>query len=149
MNRAAALLDDALVRVRPHEPGALDYEDLQIGDLLEQLVSETVAEADAKAQTIVIEGHARARADRRTLGSALSNLVRNAVKFTRRGGIIHLRVKASEARVTMEVEDSISQVPAPAHSSPGPDRPPARLLSRLKRIAAHRTRRGNFSRCTL
>jgi signal transduction histidine kinase len=109
--RVASLLDDALVSIRLHEVGASQYDSFEVSDLLRELVNDLTAEAEAKHESIFIEGGATLRADRRALGSALSNLLRNAVKFTREGGDIHLRAKASQGAVMIEVEDSCGGLP--------------------------------------
>ena len=111
LNRVSDELDDALVSIRLHDVGVAQYETFEIGDLLRELVDDTTAEAEAKGELIVIEGAATMRGDRRALGSALSNLLRNAVKFTRQGGAIHLRTKASKGAVLIEVEDSCGGLP--------------------------------------
>lgn len=111
LGRMGRLIDDALVSISLHEPRPLAYETFDVSVLLRQLANDITAEADAKSQTITIEGSARIRADARTLGSALSNLVRNAVKFSRHGGEIHVRVKEAEARVSIEIEDSCGGLP--------------------------------------
>lgn len=111
LNRASELLDDALVSIRLHEVGVSQYETFEVGELLRELVDETTAEAEAKAQTIVVAGSASMRGDRRALGSAISNLLRNAVKFTRPRGVIHLRAKPSKGAVIIEVEDSCGGLP--------------------------------------
>jgi signal transduction histidine kinase len=111
LRRVGTLLDDALVSIRLEEQDALTYEDFQVRELLAQLVNDSAAEAAAKAETIVIEGSACAHADRRSLASALSNLLRNAVKFTKPGGSIHLRVKEVDCRIMIEVEDGCGGLP--------------------------------------
>ena len=111
LNRVSELLDDALVSIRLHDVGVAQYETFDIGDLLRELVDDTTAEAEAKGESIIVEGAATMRGDRRALGSALSNLLRNAVKFTRQGGAIHLRAKASKEAVVIEVEDSCGGLP--------------------------------------
>ena len=50
-------------------------------------------------------------ADERLLDSALSNLVRNAVKFSAPGATVHLRAKQSVERVVLEVEDQCGGLP--------------------------------------
>ncbi|MDB5216083.1 MAG: Sensory box histidine kinase/response regulator [Myxococcaceae bacterium] len=111
LGRVAMLLDDALVSIRLHEVGAAQYESFEVADLLHELVGDLTAEAEAKHESIFIEGAAMLNADRRALGSALSNLLRNAVKFTRSGGDIHLRTKCSRGSVVIEVEDSCGGLP--------------------------------------
>ena len=111
LGRVATLLDDALVSIKLHEVGVAQYDSFEVADLLHELVGDLTAEAEAKHESIFIEGAATLRADRRALGSALSNLLRNAVKFTRRGGNIHLRTKASQGAVMIEVEDSCGGLP--------------------------------------
>jgi signal transduction histidine kinase len=112
--RVAGLLDDALVSIRLDEVGVAQLETFDVGELMRQLVVDLRAEAEAKHERIIVEGSATMRGDRRALGSALSNLLHNAVKFTRRGGAIHLRAKPIDASVVIEVEDSCGGLPAGA-----------------------------------
>jgi signal transduction histidine kinase len=51
-------------------------------------------------------------ADRRLLTSAVSNLVQNAVKFTRAGGQVSLRAREEGIVVAIEVEDECGGLPA-------------------------------------
>jgi hypothetical protein len=50
-------------------------------------------------------------ADPRLLRSALSNLIRNAIKFSKPGGTIWLRGKEAQGRVLLEVEDECGGLP--------------------------------------
>jgi signal transduction histidine kinase len=50
-------------------------------------------------------------ADRQMLGSALSNLLQNAFKFTRRSGRVALTVRAPPDRILIEVEDQCGGLP--------------------------------------
>jgi signal transduction histidine kinase len=50
--------------------------------------------------------------DQRLIRSALSNLVRNAVKFSHAGGSVVVRARCVAERVTIEVEDSCGGLPS-------------------------------------
>jgi signal transduction histidine kinase len=49
--------------------------------------------------------------DQRLVRSALTNLVRNAVKFSHQGGAVEVRAKGGPDRVVIEVEDSCGGLP--------------------------------------
>ena len=51
-------------------------------------------------------------ADRHTIASALSNLMENAIKFTRTGGHISMSVHAAKGRVLIEVADECGGLPS-------------------------------------
>jgi signal transduction histidine kinase len=52
--------------------------------------------------------------DARLVRSALSNLVRNAVKFSHEGGSVEVRARGGEEHVVIEVEDSCGGLPSGA-----------------------------------
>jgi signal transduction histidine kinase len=51
-------------------------------------------------------------ADPQLLGSAVTNLLNNAFKFTRAGGRVVLRVRTEDGRLLIEVEDECGGIPA-------------------------------------
>jgi signal transduction histidine kinase len=63
---------------------------------------EVLVEADPELQIV---------ADEKLLQSALSNLIRNAVKFSAAGATVHVRAKSSPERVVIEVEDQCGGLP--------------------------------------
>ena len=90
-----------------------------------------------------VEEHVAIDADRQLLASAVSNLVENAFKFSKRGGTVTLTTRATAERVFIDVEAT------PAGVSPGQDRSPIQasfFAGRLRSIGArpralHRARR--------
>jgi heavy metal sensor kinase len=69
---------------------------------------------DEKGQLLTVDGPADAmlRGDWLLLRQALVNVVHNAIKYTPRGGRIALRIRSSEKRVFLEVEDAGPGIPA-------------------------------------
>jgi signal transduction histidine kinase len=99
-------IDHALVdaRLRGIDAGAsLQLEPIDIGALLRQSVADSQPDADARRVTLTVDasGPLKANADARVLRSALGNLIRNGVKFTRSGGKVTVRARPG----TVEIED--------------------------------------------
>jgi signal transduction histidine kinase len=72
-------------------------------------------EANAKGIALTVrpvEPALAVQGDRHTLGSVLSNLLQNAVKFTAPSGHVSLSAHASAGRVLIEVEDECGGLPA-------------------------------------
>lgn len=82
-----------------------------------------VSEAEAKGVELrlMIEHDELIDVDRRLVCSALGNLLRNGVKFSRAGGVVEMRAAIANRRVTIEVEDSCGGLPPgkPSHRSCG------------------------------
>ena len=109
--RLGMLIDDSLVTSRLAQTTDVDCVTLDARQLVEDVARESAAEMELKEITLSIEGAGSLCADPKVLRSAISNLVRNAVKFTARGKSIHLRVKEADARVVIEVEDACGGLP--------------------------------------
>jgi signal transduction histidine kinase len=112
--RLSSLVDDALVTVRLAEASDVNRVPLALRALVEEVARDSEAELGAKGQRIDIEGEASVSADPKIIRSALSNLVRNAVKFTPRDRTIHVRIKPTSTRVVIEVEDACGGLPPDA-----------------------------------
>ena len=96
-----ALID---VRLRGIDAGAtLHLEPVDLAAILRQALEDSLPDAEARRIQIALDGPAPvpARADVRVLRAALGNLVRNAVKFTRSGGRVAIRVGPG----SIEIED--------------------------------------------
>ncbi len=111
--RLQELVDGALIEVRLRESGEIQRERLDLRELVRDIVEIAIPEIEAKDQRVelTLDEEGEIDADRRLLRSALSNLVRNAVKFSVRGGTIHVRTRATEGRVIIEVEDACGGLP--------------------------------------
>ena len=70
-------------------------------------------EARCKGQTLEVDVDSTLRvlADPHYLISALSNLVQNAIKYSRKGGAIHVRSREQGDLVLLEVEDQCGGLP--------------------------------------
>jgi signal transduction histidine kinase len=111
--RLRALGDSSLAIVRL-EAGIRPLERMSVASFLGEV--EIGASMQAKGQglsftvqavdpALIIEG------DRQVLAAAVSNLLQNAFKFTRKGGAVSLRARATADRVFVEVEDECGGLP--------------------------------------
>ena len=109
----SALIDGALIDLRLQDGAAIERREINLLELVAALEQEIGPHADANglkfttdiAPDIIIHG------DLRIIQSALSNLLRNAIKFSHPGGTIQLRARAAEGRIVIEVEDSCGGLP--------------------------------------
>lgn len=111
IRKASQLIDDALVTVRLRELGRMSCQPLDLAQLARAIAEESAGEAEAKRIRIVVRGEATIEADPKALRSALSNLVRNAVKFSHADGEVDVRVRTAEGRAVIEVEDECGGLP--------------------------------------
>lgn len=93
--------------------GDLRHERVSTGDLVAEALAESAMDAEAKGIRFAtsIDGDIVVAVDRRLLRSALTNVVRNAVKFTRTGGTIELRTRTDRGRAAIDVEDECGGLP--------------------------------------
>ncbi len=107
-------IDNTLVSVRIRELGRsrpVQTDDLVLRQVAEAVRDELSGDAEERQVSIEVEGNARLRADPRLIHSAIANLVGNAVKYTRAGSVIHVRLRQTPERVTVEVDDECGGLP--------------------------------------
>lgn len=139
LKRLATAIDEALVDVRlkaVSDGGVhLHIERLCLRDLVEEIVRDCAAEARAKGVSLesTYDGSPETLADRRLMRAALTNVVRNAVRFTRPQGHVHVCCSIREGRAVVDVEDECGGLP--------PDRA-EQMFESFRRIGRDRSELG-------
>lgn len=114
LERLRALIDQTLVEGELQAGVDLRLEPTPVDELLRGLEAECAADAERRriALRLECEGGLVVPSDQRYLHSALSNLVRNALKFSHEGGEVVVRARRGAAKVLIEVEDECGGLPA-------------------------------------
>ena len=111
--RMRDLIDRSLaeVRLRAELPPA--WEAIRVADVFEYISTTAGSDAEARALKVVweVDPSLRVEADRQLFVSAVSNLVQNALKYSRRGGTITIRGRRAGGCVLVEVEDACGGLP--------------------------------------
>jgi signal transduction histidine kinase len=104
------LLVDRLLDLARLDAAALDLGEVDMGRLVKDAVARQRAIADAAGVTVTCEGSAsvRVQGDEALISQLVGNLVRNAIKFNRRGGSVRLVLE--RARLTI-VDTGIGMSP--------------------------------------
>ncbi|MCC5825178.1 ATP-binding protein [Alkalimonas sp.] len=115
LEQVDALLDELLTYSRlnsGHYP--LELEPLDLSELLQQLVDSSQLEAQHKQQHISLDCPALVErmADKRLLSRALENILRNALKYSPAGSIIHCQLGENAAQLQISICDQGPGVPA-------------------------------------
>jgi signal transduction histidine kinase len=105
--RIGELIDRSLTEVRLRVDPKVHAESVQLLQLIDQIVVTAEVEARSRDQVlqISIDPKLEFEADQQLVYSAVSNLIQNALKFTRRGGRIQVRGYLVGEDVAIEVED--------------------------------------------
>ncbi len=121
-----------LARLEAEPPSALDTFDLST--VIHEQVSRYRSVPEAAAIAIEVDCPSiRIRADRERLGTALANLIDNAVRYNRPDGDVRVQASASESMVAIAVADSGYGIPHEGRS---------RIFERFFRLDRARTRQG-------
>ena len=108
------VIDRSLAEVRLGAGLDSHREVINVSELLQEL--QVAAAMDAKARQITfevapIDKELTVEADRQMLASAVTNLLQNAFKFSRRNGTVSLTARAAHDRILIEVEDECGGLP--------------------------------------
>ena len=110
LSRIAVLLPDILAETHLGGKPVLKAEQLQLSDFLAQISSEALPERGIRVQ-LQVPQDLWIEADARLLSSALTNIIQNAIKFTRDNESIILRARQNENTVCIEIEDRCGGLP--------------------------------------
>jgi signal transduction histidine kinase len=102
------VIDRSLAEVRLGAGLDAHPESINVSDFVQEL--QVAAAMDAKSRHVAfvvapIDHALTVDADRQMLGSAVSNLLQNAFKFSRRDGTVSITVRATSDRILIAVED--------------------------------------------
>ena len=114
MIRLRALIDRSLVDVRLTAGIPMRRERISLADFIEEIQVVAVLESDARGLQLTVtpvDGDLAFDADRQILASAVSNLVSNAIKFTRPHGHVTVTARGAADRIIIDVEDECGGLP--------------------------------------
>jgi hypothetical protein len=112
LTRLSSMIDNALSHAWLKVGAPLRGENVELRALLADIEGDVAAEAEENAITLAVSAEPLVlHADPRLLSSAVSNLVRNALKFSKRGSTVSVRGWQRDARVIIEVEDECGGLP--------------------------------------
>jgi hypothetical protein len=108
-----ALIGRSFAEIRLTQ-GIQNREPLQVSDFIHDIWSAAELEAQSRGIHLIvtpIDGDMMVQADRQVLASVVTNLVQNALKFTRPRTTVTLSARASDERVLIEVQDCCGGLP--------------------------------------
>lgn len=112
ITQASRLIDDSIVQARLSGEPRISARPIAISKLADTICDEIEEQAQAKSIAIVKDVEAlEVEADHKLLLSAITNVMRNALKFSFEGSRVTFRARALEDRVLLEVEDSCGGMP--------------------------------------
>jgi signal transduction histidine kinase len=107
------LIDRSLAEVRLRTDPRPVPERFRLADALDQIGATVRHDVESRNLKVVVEidRDLEIGTDRQFLTSAVSNLVQNALKYTREGSQVSLRGRRTDGRLVIEVEDSCGGLP--------------------------------------
>lgn len=107
LKRMQNLIDQSLTEVRMRVDPKVYQEKISVLEVVNQIVLTAGPEMKRKEQVLLLEiaPEIFVEADSQLIYSAISNLIQNAIKYTRVGGRIIIRSKLESGAVNIEVED--------------------------------------------
>jgi signal transduction histidine kinase len=113
LNCMRDILDQSFSEVRMHSEKPVDHESVVLLRIVEEVEATASEQARSRGLTIKVDVDSGLQTvgDSNYLISALSNLVQNAIKYSKHGGTIWVRGRETERNVVLEVEDQCGGLP--------------------------------------
>lgn len=113
LDRMRGLINSSLTEVRLRGHAKLKPSNILLTNITDEIVptAQIVAKSKEIHLELAVDPALEVTADRNLLFSALSNLVSNAMKFTREKGNVTIRAKESGEHILIEVEDECGGLP--------------------------------------
>jgi signal transduction histidine kinase len=111
--RMGSLIDRSLAEVRMQGEPTAELNIIRLIDAISEVEATSVSEASNRGLSLAIDVNPtiEINVDSQLFISALSNLVHNALKFSKVGGTITLRSRENDEHVIIEVEDECGGLP--------------------------------------
>jgi signal transduction histidine kinase len=111
LGRMRDILDRSFSEVRMKHEKAADHQPMRLLDIVEEVEATSGARERGQAIDLDVDPRLQVVGDHHYLISALSNLVQNAIKYSKEGGTIRIRGKETSENVLLEVEDRCGGLP--------------------------------------
>ncbi len=113
LGRMKVIIDRSLSDIRSRSKSDLEFRKTSVLDLVGEVEVSAVFDARAKGVRLLIDVPAalHVKVDRHLIIAALSNLVQNAIKFTKPDSTVQVRATITKDRVHLEVEDECGGLP--------------------------------------
>ena len=111
--RLHSLIDSSLADVRI-DAGMQNLERLRVKDVIDEVVIGAAMVADTRGLKFAVtevDDTAYVDADRQILAAAITNLLQNAFKFTKKSSTVHLRATTTQTHVLIAIEDACGGLP--------------------------------------
>ena len=112
LNRMRDLLDHSFSAMRMQHGKELDLQPVLVSEIVAEVQGTASEEARRRGLTLKVAVDSEmVAADRHFLISAISNLVQNAIKYSKKGGVLWIRSRVANGDVVIEVEDACGGLP--------------------------------------
>lgn len=116
LKHAQQITDQTLAAVRLEVGAPIQRKPINLSDLAHDLQASALPERGVTIR-LELEKELVVSSDERLLFSSAGNLLQNALKFTRAGGVVTIRTRSEAGQATIEVEDQCGGLPPGSEQS--------------------------------
>ena len=113
LNRMRDILDQSFSEVRMQNDKVVHSQPVRLIEIVEEVEVTASEEARLRGLTfkVAVDPRLQVEGDRHYLISALSNLVQNAIKYSKRGGLVCVRSRETRTGIVLDVADRCGGLP--------------------------------------